>query len=157
MNGVICCITGTCGVGFGISIQSELNVLTLQSELNPWLLYCVCLMIPDLPLWQQLGKWLKAKSFRVLQLTVKQRSKDGLKDTSNINNFLFWSKCHSLLWHIMIKDTVYISSVKFRHFSVADTPSFSDKQPKQVTECWGLRSIFTEFSNYSNNNLALFI
>lgn len=46
-------------------------------------------MIPDLPLLQQLGKWLKVVFFEVLQLTVKWRSKDELKDGSNISNFLF--------------------------------------------------------------------
>lgn len=147
MNGVICCITGTCSVGFGISIQSELNVLTLQSKRNPWLLYCVCLMIPDLPLLQQLGKWLNVVFFRMLQLTVKWRSKDGLKDGSNISNFLFWNKHHSLLSYITIKDTVHISAVKFRCSSVTHTPSFSDKQPEQVTKCQG--------SDLSLQNLAI--
>lgn len=103
-------------------------------------------MIPDLALLQQLGKWLKVVFFEVLQLTVKWRSKDELKDGSNISNFLFWSKCHSLLWYIMIKDTVHISVVKFRCSSATDTPSFQMNNPK--------RSLNAEVSDLSLLNLA---
>lgn len=62
---------------------------------------------------------------------MKWRSKDGLKDAVAmlVTSFRYRSKRHSLLWYIMIKDTVHIAfQLYYLCSNVTQTPSFSDRQ-----------------------------
>lgn len=59
MNGVICCIIGTCGVGFGIPIQHP----SVRTKSVTVVVFTLRLEIPNLPILQLLAQLLKAIFF----------------------------------------------------------------------------------------------
>lgn len=85
MNGLICCITGGCDVGFGIPIQHP----SARSKSMTVVLFILCLRIPYLPILQLPGQLLKALFFSVLQLNCEMKVKGWIERcSSNISNFL---------------------------------------------------------------------